>query len=168
MGVIYGVKTFLPVMLQQAEECWIVNISSLNGVMAGLPMFASYCASKHAVVALSEALFFELASTPHILVSVYLPGQVNTDLARCERNYPAAAKEQVLDNPERRARIEDLEKQLARGFSIERSADILFEGLQLNKLYIGPAVFVEQFNQLPIWIKGRAEDIVEERSPSRD
>jgi NAD(P)-dependent dehydrogenase (short-subunit alcohol dehydrogenase family) len=52
-GVLYGVKTFLPIMIQQSEECHVVNVASLDGVVAGEPMNASYSVSKQAVVGLT-------------------------------------------------------------------------------------------------------------------
>lgn len=58
---------------------WIVNVASAAGVR-GFAGGATYCATKHAVVGLSDALRAELA--PHgIGVTVVIPGVVNTDLA---------------------------------------------------------------------------------------
>ncbi len=57
----------------------IVNIASLAG-KAGYPGLATYCATKHAVVGLSEAARFELKSSG-VEVSCVMPGIVNTELA---------------------------------------------------------------------------------------
>jgi NAD(P)-dependent dehydrogenase (short-subunit alcohol dehydrogenase family) len=165
-GVLYGVKTFLPTMIQQSEECYIVNISSLNGIVAGEPMFASYSASKQAVVGLTEALFSELAkSAPHVHLSVYCPGQVRTNLAESERNYPTDAADKLQITPERQVGIEGLKKDLSVGIPIDKAADILFAGLRENKLYIGPLGFLEQFPDLPTWIRARSENIINENNP---
>jgi NAD(P)-dependent dehydrogenase (short-subunit alcohol dehydrogenase family) len=56
----------------------IVNIASLAG-KAGYPNLATYAATKHAVVGLSEAVRFELKGSG-VEVSVVMPGLVNTEL----------------------------------------------------------------------------------------
>lgn len=164
-GVLYGVKTFLPIMIQQSEECHVVNVASLDGVVAGEPMNASYSVSKQAVVGLTEALFSELAeSAPHVHLSVYCPGQVRTDLPDSERNYPTDAADQLQVTPERQALIEEIKKVFLKGVSIDKAADILFAGLRENKLYIGPRGFLEQFPDLPAWIRSRSENIINENN----
>ena len=57
----------------------IVNIASLAG-KAGYPGLATYSATKHAVVGLSEAVRFELRGSG-VEVSCVMPGIVNTELA---------------------------------------------------------------------------------------
>jgi NAD(P)-dependent dehydrogenase (short-subunit alcohol dehydrogenase family) len=56
----------------------IVNIASLAG-KAGYPNLATYAATKHAVVGLSEAVRFELKGSG-VEVSCVMPGLVNTEL----------------------------------------------------------------------------------------
>jgi len=56
----------------------IVNIASMAG-KTGFPGGATYCATKHAVVGLSEAVRGELRKTG-VEVSVVMPSIVNTDL----------------------------------------------------------------------------------------
>jgi NAD(P)-dependent dehydrogenase (short-subunit alcohol dehydrogenase family) len=165
-GVLYGIKTFLPTMIQQNEECYIVNVSSLNGVICAESMYASYSASKQAVVGLTEALFLELAKPVlYVHISVYCPGLVQTDLPEAERNYPADAEVKLLITPERQAVIDDLKKQLSTGISIEKAADILFIGMKENKLYIGPKGYSEQFSDVAEWIRSRSENMINETNP---
>jgi NADP-dependent 3-hydroxy acid dehydrogenase YdfG len=76
-GVIYGTKLALPGMLRR-NSGHIVNIASQAG-KAGFPGGATYCATKHAVVGLSEAVRAELHET-EIEVSVVMPAVVNTEL----------------------------------------------------------------------------------------
>jgi NAD(P)-dependent dehydrogenase (short-subunit alcohol dehydrogenase family) len=88
-GVIYGLQTFVPRMLDSGQECHIVNVASLAGLIAAnaapsnrtiagdrrsdrLNMIYGYFATKHAVVAISEALSGELSGTP-VGVSVLCP-----------------------------------------------------------------------------------------------
>src|SRR4051794_1337003 len=56
----------------------IVNVASVAG-RAGFPHLATYCATKHGVVGLSEAVRAELRGTG-VEVSVVMPSLVNTEL----------------------------------------------------------------------------------------
>ena len=87
-GVVYGLQTFLPRMLDRGRECHVLNVASLAGVIGGAgttdnrlhlgdskPQFGAmygYLATKHAVVAISETLAGDLRDTP-IGVSVLCP-----------------------------------------------------------------------------------------------
>jgi NAD(P)-dependent dehydrogenase (short-subunit alcohol dehydrogenase family) len=77
-GVIFGMKEALPRMLERRRG-HIVNIASLAG-KAGFPHAATYCATKHAVVGLSEAVRAETRDTG-IEISCVMPAVVNTELA---------------------------------------------------------------------------------------
>ena len=59
-GVIHGVRIFVPIMLKQDTESHIVNTASMAGLISG-PGLGAYKVTKHAVVALSETLYHELA-----------------------------------------------------------------------------------------------------------
>ena len=61
-GVIYGIKVFTPIMIEQDTDCHIVNVSSVAGLIAG-PTVGIYKVTKHAVVSLSETLYFEFHAT---------------------------------------------------------------------------------------------------------
>ncbi len=76
-GVLYGVAAVLPSMLER-ESGHIINVSSVAGRRV-MPGAAVYCATKHAVHALSEGLRSEVA-TKNIRVSVIAPGFVTTEL----------------------------------------------------------------------------------------
>ena len=86
-GVINGVQTFMPRMLEHGEGGHIVNTASTGGLvvhgMAGL-----YCTAKFAVVGLSEALRGELAED-NIGVSAFCPGPVQTNIAESGKTRPA-------------------------------------------------------------------------------
>lgn len=70
-GVYHGIRTFVPEM-QARREGHVVNTSSTNGLLPH-GTFAAYCASKFAVLGLSDSLRQELE--PHgVGVSVLFPG----------------------------------------------------------------------------------------------
>jgi len=74
-GVVYGVHAAVAIMRKQGRG-HIINTSSVAGLMP-IPYQALYCASKYAVVGLSESLRFELAEEG-IHFSVVCPGDVAT------------------------------------------------------------------------------------------
>jgi NADP-dependent 3-hydroxy acid dehydrogenase YdfG len=76
-GVIFGTKLAIPGMVRRGTG-HIVNIASQAG-KGGFPGGATYCATKHAVVGLSEAVRAELRDTG-VEVSVVMPAVVNTEL----------------------------------------------------------------------------------------
>tara|TARA_B100000686_G_C16790198_1_gene978127 strand:+ start:2276 stop:3085 length:810 start_codon:yes stop_codon:yes gene_type:complete len=84
MGVIYGVHSFVPRMLESGESGHVMNTASTAGLLA-FPSIGSYNVAKRGVVALSETLHHELEGTP-ITVSVLCPGMVDTNIHWSERN----------------------------------------------------------------------------------
>jgi NADP-dependent 3-hydroxy acid dehydrogenase YdfG len=77
-GVILGMKIVLPRMVARGSG-HVVNLASAAGRMASLPGEATYVATKHAVVGLSEAVRCELEGTG-VGVTTVLPNLANTRL----------------------------------------------------------------------------------------
>lgn len=75
LSVLWATKLFLPLLLESRGH--VVNVASLAGRYA-LPTAAAYSATKHAVVALSESLYYELKSKG-VMVTVVNPGLVTTE-----------------------------------------------------------------------------------------
>jgi NAD(P)-dependent dehydrogenase (short-subunit alcohol dehydrogenase family) len=96
-GVIHGVRIFTPLMLDAAKkdpnyEGHIVNVASVAGLLAP-HLMGVYNVSKHAVVALSESLFHDLAQTePRIQTSVLCPGFTPTGISHSHVARPAELK----------------------------------------------------------------------------
>lgn len=87
-GVLHGIRAFVPRLIAQGEG-HVVNTASLAGFKS-IPFMAPYAATKHAVVALSEALATELALTGSpVKVSVLCPGFIRTRIAESDRNWPS-------------------------------------------------------------------------------
>jgi NAD(P)-dependent dehydrogenase (short-subunit alcohol dehydrogenase family) len=90
-GVVHGIHTFLPLLLEQ-DEGHVVNTASLAG-LGGVPGMGPYCATKFAVVGLSESLFYDLAQRrSRVGISVLCPGFVRTRIAESGRNMPEALR----------------------------------------------------------------------------
>ncbi|MFP1153675.1 SDR family NAD(P)-dependent oxidoreductase [Mycobacterium sherrisii] len=81
-GVFYGIRAFLPQMMDSTEQAWVWNVSSVGGVVA-MPLQTPYIVSKHAVLAMTECLNLEVQSAGHdhhIHVQAVLPGPVLSNI----------------------------------------------------------------------------------------
>jgi NAD(P)-dependent dehydrogenase (short-subunit alcohol dehydrogenase family) len=86
MGVLHGIRTFLPHIRGHGEGGHIVNTASMAGMNSGLG-FSPYVASKFAVVGMSEGLATQLKPFG-IGVTVLCPGFVRTRIGESGRNRP--------------------------------------------------------------------------------
>jgi NAD(P)-dependent dehydrogenase (short-subunit alcohol dehydrogenase family) len=84
MGVLHGIRAFLPHIRAHGDGGHIVNTASMAG-MVSPPWFSPYFTSKHAVVAMSEGLVNHLKPLG-IGVSVLCPGFVRTRITESQRN----------------------------------------------------------------------------------
>lgn len=79
-GMLHGVQAFLPFMFKQTHRSHIINMASLYGLCSG-SQIGAYAMSKHAIVALSESLYFDLQRLKKpVDVSVVCPSFANTQL----------------------------------------------------------------------------------------
>lgn len=90
-GVLYGTKAFLPMLLAQREG-WIVNISSVFGLVA-FPAQSAYNMSKFAVRGLTECLWQELEGSGVQAVCVH-PGGIKTNIEKAGRRCKAAGAQE--------------------------------------------------------------------------
>lgn len=80
-GAFNGTRAFLP-HLKDSGDGLLCNIASLNGMLA-LGGAAPYCASKSAVIGLTESVRIEmLQARAPVAVALVLPGGIATDIAR--------------------------------------------------------------------------------------
>src|ERR671910_3266121 len=87
-GVLHGIRSFVPRMLDGGDEGHIVNTSSLAGLITGA-YSGPYITSKFAVLGLTECLAHDLrAHDASIGVSVLVPALVATNIAHSTRNRP--------------------------------------------------------------------------------
>jgi NAD(P)-dependent dehydrogenase (short-subunit alcohol dehydrogenase family) len=104
MGVLHGIRTFLPHIRGHGEGGHIVNTASMAGFNSGLGL-SPYVASKFAVVGISEGLSMQLK--PHgIAVTVLCPGFVRTRIGDSGRNrQPRYGETPVVDPSGREAAL---------------------------------------------------------------
>jgi len=159
-GVIHGVRAFLPRMLAGGEEGYIVNTASMAGLTTA-PLMSVYDVTKHAVVALSESMYKELAlSGARIGVSVVCPGLIHTNIMRSERNRP-----EDLEVGKRGLMTQFFEQKLTErvtsGYPPSEVAEQVLQGIREGRFYIVPA---EPEDKSGIAI--RAQDLIELRNPT--
>jgi NAD(P)-dependent dehydrogenase (short-subunit alcohol dehydrogenase family) len=99
-GVFFGLRAFLPKMIEAGRPAVVANLSSVGGVST-TPLQAPYIVTKHAVLALTECLHQEvsLVGAP-IQVSAILPHMVRSQIfksAQAEAPAGNAMAAQVFD-----------------------------------------------------------------------
>jgi NAD(P)-dependent dehydrogenase (short-subunit alcohol dehydrogenase family) len=102
MGVLHGIRSFLPHIRAHGEGGHIVNTASMAGMISGGLGFSPYTATKFAVVGMSEGLSAQLKPNG-IGVSVLCPHFVRTGIANSGRNRPAQYGPSVTYDPASRA-----------------------------------------------------------------
>ena len=137
-GVIHGIRTFVPIMAAQGDPCHIVNTASMAAVTA-MPYSGIYHMSKHAVLALSESLYHELAfHAPNVHVSVLCPEAINTGIAASERNRPDAYRKSgdIVESDARTLVSQALADSVAAGIGPEVMAQRVVDALVAGQFYI--------------------------------
>jgi NAD(P)-dependent dehydrogenase (short-subunit alcohol dehydrogenase family) len=154
-GVIHGMRTFLPIMLRQDEPGHMINTASLAGLTPGSSI---YGVTKHAVVALSEALYSQLrARDAKVGVSCLCPIFVNTRIVEAERNRPP----DLLDGEPLTAAqgLEWLSERLRNGVSPDEMADVVLDAVREDRFYIFPTSEADEV------VRTRMMNIMERRNP---
>ena len=160
-GVIHGIRTFVPLMLAQGDECHIVNTASGAGLHTR-PFLGMYAATKHAVVALSESMYHELKLTgSKVGVSVLCPAVVNTRIGESERNRPTGLQnEAAVGNPAQMAAMEQaFRAALAAGLAPDQVAQAVLDAIRDERFYI---ITHEETKGR---VRAKMEDILEGRNP---
>jgi NAD(P)-dependent dehydrogenase (short-subunit alcohol dehydrogenase family) len=135
LGIVHGLRSFVPGMLAHGEPCHVLNTASVGGLIAS-PHMAAYIASKHAAVAISECLALEVVGTA-MGVTVLCPGGVATAIYRTEAE--RRAREGVGGSSAAEARFEamaapDRDDQVAP----EAVATVAIEAIRAGRLHALP------------------------------
>lgn len=91
MGVVHGIQSFVPRMLEAGDEGRIVNTSSGDGGIEPLPTASVYASSKAAVTILTECLAQQLQSEgTRLRASIFYPsgGLLRTGMWESEKTRP--------------------------------------------------------------------------------
>ncbi|MDG2114122.1 MAG: SDR family NAD(P)-dependent oxidoreductase [Actinomycetota bacterium] len=133
-SVIYGVRTFLPILKEQGEG-HITATSSMAGLLSG-PVLGAYHVAKHGVVALMDTVRIELkiAQSP-VSASVLCPGPVVTDIANSVRSRPTDLAEHEASELEERFWT-SLTSEIAGGMDPDEVGDLVLDAVQNERFWI--------------------------------
>lgn len=146
-GVIHGLQAFLPVLFKQEHPSHVINMASFYGLCSGSQM-AAYAMSKHAIVALSESLHFDLQRLQKsVTVSVACPSFANTSLL---------ANSAPLHTDTLHTMLEEL---IARSRPAEDVAEHILNEVEKGTFYILPDREVKEY------CEQRTRAIVEQEPP---
>lgn len=156
-SAVYGVRTFVPIMLAQDEEGHVVNTASMTAVVRAGNM---YGITKHAVLALSEILYAQLQETK-VGVSALCPGIIATRLFQGSRNRPPQLRNEeapsgAVQGDEHRRMMHE---RLQQGMQPSEVAGILVQAIREGRFY------VLTDHDWDDRIRSRAQDILEWRNP---
>lgn len=127
-GVINGTKEFLPHLIASGDG-HIINVSSLNGIMAQEGLSA-YCSSKFAVRGFTESIAFDLKAEGHpVRTTVVHPGGIRTGIADSALKWARETGQEVTAEHEERTRFYN-EKLLK--MDPGRAAEIVVDGVESN------------------------------------
>ncbi len=139
-GVIHGIRTFVPIMIEQGTECHIINTASMSGLFS-MPMISLYNSIKHAVISITESLYMELKlENAKIGVSVLCPGMVKTNFNNSERNRPDDLRSAEIEKTDIQQIWHDAYSEyLAGGMDAAAVADITLDAIKHENFYIFPS-----------------------------
>jgi len=96
-GVIHGVRSFVPRILDSGDEGHVVNVASLAAVLP-VRRLAPYTVAKHGVLGLSDVLRADLAAIgASVGVSVVMPGSTKTGMNPIGTIAPETVAANVVD-----------------------------------------------------------------------
>ena len=141
-SVINGIKAFVPRMIKQADPCHVTTISSGAGITVNTG-FAGYSMTKHAVLALTEALYLDLAAQgiDTIGVTVVMPGVVQSKIMFPEKTGPDELQAELksrLSNPTLDALEAFMREGVDKGLPADELADQVYETISKRGLYVLP------------------------------
>jgi NAD(P)-dependent dehydrogenase (short-subunit alcohol dehydrogenase family) len=155
LGMVHTLDAFVPGLVAQ-KEGHVVCTASVGGLRSA-PLLGAYCATKHAVVALSESLFGELAGSG-VGVSLLCPGAVATGIFESERNRPAEFGGQGTSPDRVRRGFQDA---IRAGMTPAAVAECVIAAIQAERFY------VLTHPELGGMARTRADDIAAGRNPTQ-
>lgn len=162
MAQVYALHETIPIMLQQGTEGHIVNVASVAGLATTLNMSA-YHMSKHASVALSEGVHYDLQKlNSNIGVSVYCPAYMKTDLYNYERHRPDRFKDPDNTYYKSESYLKTMkrsEKLITNGYPVNDVGPYVFKAIEEKQFYIIPH---HEFDHI---IETRLRNILENQVP---
>lgn len=144
LGVVHGIRAFVPRMLAGGEEGVVINTSSSNGGLRSLPNTPIYAATKAAVTSIAEVLYQQLLRQGSKLRTAVLfpgPNTVNTAIMASNLARPSDYTGDTPPDAVAYRTMQDLVK--ATGLNIaltepEEVADFAVDGVRAGRFWLLP------------------------------
>jgi NAD(P)-dependent dehydrogenase (short-subunit alcohol dehydrogenase family) len=156
-SVIHGIRAFVPILLEQ-DEGFVINTASRAGLATA--RLGAYSVTKHAVVALSEALYHNLASRQaHVGVAVLCPSGVRTGIAGSATYAEGGQAVRGQRRPEEAA-FRAVGRAVGEGIEPREVARLALRAMRDQRFYV--TTDEDTLDE----VRSRAEDIVSGRPPA--
>ncbi len=162
MGVVHGLRAFVPRMLAGGDEGHVVNTASVAGLMTAAN---PYHVSKHGVACLTEGLYKDLRRIgARVSASVLCPGLIDTAILQAERNraadYGPASDTAAWPDAVKQA-VAQFGAALKTGYPPDYVAQAVADAIREDRFYVVPAQ-----PRLQELIDLRMQDILARRNPT--
>ncbi|MEW4467513.1 SDR family NAD(P)-dependent oxidoreductase [Parasphingorhabdus sp. JC815] len=144
LGVVHGIKAFVPRMLESGEEGVVINTSSSNGGLRSLPNTPVYAATKAAVTSISEVLYQQLLREGNrVKAAILFPGPhtVNTGILASRLVRPDEYANAEPEDAVAYKTMEDLIKTTGLEMQLtepEEVATFALDGIQQGRFWLIP------------------------------
>ena len=159
MGVVHGIRSFVPRMLAQGDEGHVVTTASVAGLVGSAGSVA-YGLAKQGAIRATETLYAALQERgARIGVTLLCPGLVNTSIYRSERNRPIdlrPAAGTAEETPELQAIADQL---YGNAISPDEVAEMVHRAVLDDQFYL---LTTDKFDAA---IRDRTEAILARRNP---
>lgn len=146
-GAIHTIQAFFPMMFKQKQASHLINICSVFGLCAS-SLLSAYAMSKHALIALSESLYFDLLQmNKQVKVSVVCPSFIQTALLENSRPQDHDAIHELM------ASVMDYSR------PAKDVAQFIVEEVEKEKFYIFPDKEVKSYHL------DKSKAMLEEQNP---
>ncbi|MFJ2743893.1 SDR family NAD(P)-dependent oxidoreductase [Streptomyces sp. NPDC087440] len=154
-GYVNGLRAFVPRLLEQGTKAWVLNVSSVGGMLPS-PLMAPYSVTKFGTLALSESLHYEMQMRQApIQVSVVMPDSVKSEIFRAAQPGDGTPPEIAGFNQQLQARADE------QGITPEEHARRVFD------LVAGGAYWaIPQPEMLDAVLQGRTDMILSRATPT--
>ncbi len=167
LGIVNGIRAFVPKMIKSAEPCMVINTSSGNGGLYSLPSTPIYAASKAAATSITEVLHYQLLKAESLVkAAVMFPGPhvVNTGILNSVASRPERFAGQEKSQPKAYSTMQELLENTGLNFELTEPAEVAaytVAGVKRGDFWILPPDYADQLEKL----QQRTTNICERQTP---
>lgn len=160
----YGMRVFMPKMIEQGTESAVVNVASGAGIMIS-PNAVMYHSTKFADVALSESTYLGLKDRgiDHVHMHVLCPAFVRTGIHESDKHRPeryASMDDPYYQSQEYKSGCIRSKRQVLAGIPIDSVGMTVFTSVEENKFYIftHPEIIIPAMQRVNKMVNGKNPD----------